>query len=65
MKLLNTRDHQDYMIIKIGQNPEKSPGDLRRLTVTQTLVKIHQLTQIRETNTENGLRKQTCTSLLF
>ena len=26
------RDHPDYSIIKIGQNTEKSPGDLRRLT---------------------------------
>ena len=29
-------DHPNYSIIKIGQNTEKSPGDLRRLTVTQT-----------------------------
>ena len=27
-----------------GQNPETSPGDLRRLAVTQTPVKSHQLT---------------------
>ena len=26
-------DHPNYIIIKIGQNTEKSPGDLRRLTV--------------------------------
>ena len=31
-------------IAKNGQNPETSPGDLRRLTVTQTPVKNHQLT---------------------
>ena len=36
-------DHPNYSIIKIGQNPEKSPGDLRRLDVTQTAVKDHQL----------------------
>ena len=30
--------------IEIGQNTEKSPGDLRRLAVTQTLVKDHQQT---------------------
>ena len=30
-------DHPDYYIFKIGQNTEKSPGDLRRL-VTQTQV---------------------------
>ena len=26
--------HPKYIIIKIGQNTEKSPGDLRRLAVT-------------------------------
>ena len=34
----------DYSIIKIGQNIEKSPGDLWRLAVTQTPVKDPQLT---------------------
>ena len=32
-----------YCIIENGQNTEKSPGDLRRLAVTQTPVKDHQL----------------------
>ena len=32
-------DHPNYSIIKIGQNTEKSPGDLRRLAVTQTPMK--------------------------
>ena len=32
-------DHPDYSIIKIGQNAVKSPGELRRLAVTQTPVK--------------------------
>ena len=32
-------DHPDNNIIKISQNTEKSPGDLRRLDVTQTPVK--------------------------
>ena len=36
-------DHPNYSIIKIGQNTEKSPEDLRRLAVTQTPVKDHQL----------------------
>ena len=31
-------------IAEDGQNPETSPGDLRRLAVTQTPVKNHQLT---------------------
>ena len=29
------------IIIKIGQNTEKSPGDLRKLAVTETPVKSH------------------------
>ena len=36
-------DHPNYYIIEIGQNTEKSPGDLRKLTVTQTPAKDHQL----------------------
>ena len=31
-------NHPNYSMIKIGQNTEKSPGDLRRLAVTQALV---------------------------
>ena len=30
-----------YYIIENGQNTEKNPGDLRRLTVTQNPVKDH------------------------
>ena len=37
-------DHPNYYIIKNDQNTEKSHGDLRRLAVTQTPVKNHQLT---------------------
>ena len=37
-------DHPNYNIIEIGQNTEKSPGDLRRLAVSQTPIKDHQLT---------------------
>ena len=36
-------DHPNYCIIEIGQNTKKSPEDLTRLAVTQTLVKNHQL----------------------
>ena len=39
-----SRDHPDYSIIQISQNTEKSPWDLRKLAVTQTLMKNHQLT---------------------
>ena len=38
-----SEDHPDDCIIKFSQNTEKSPGDLRRLAVTQTPVKDHQL----------------------
>ena len=37
-------DHPNYYIIENGQNTEKSPGDLKKLAVTQTPVKDHQLT---------------------
>ena len=37
-------DHPKDTIIENGQNTKKSPGDLRRLTVTQTPVKNHRLT---------------------
>ena len=37
-------DYPNFCIIEIGQNTEKSPEDLRRLAVTQTPVKGHQLT---------------------
>ena len=39
-----SRDHPNYSIFENGLNTEKSPGDLRRLAVTQTPVKDHQLT---------------------
>ena len=32
-------DYPNDSIIKNGQNPETSPGDLKRLAVTQTPVK--------------------------
>ena len=37
-------DHPNYCIIEINQNTEKSPGDLKRLAVTQSPVKDHQVT---------------------
>ena len=39
------RDHPNYSIVKIGQNTEKSPGDLR-IALTQTPVKYPQLTLV-------------------
>ena len=37
-------DHPDNSIIKFGQDIEKSPGDLKRLAVTQAPLKDHLLT---------------------
>ena len=42
-------DHPNYCIIENDQNTEKSPSDLRRLAVTQTPVKNHQLKLIWKT----------------
>ncbi len=38
------RDYPNDSIAEDDQNTEASPGDLRRLAVTQTLVKNHRLT---------------------
>ena len=46
---LEVGDHPKNNIIENGQNTEKSPGDLRRLAVTQTPVKDHQLTLMWKT----------------
>ena len=43
------RDYTNDSIAKNGQNSETSPGDLRRLAVTQTPVKNHQLTLMWKT----------------
>ena len=37
-------NHQKYSIVMVGGNTEKSPRDLKRLVVTQSSVKDHQLT---------------------
>ena len=34
-------DHSNYSIVKISQNTERSPGDLRRLAITQTPKEDH------------------------
>ena len=39
-------EHPNYSTIEIGQNTEKSPGELRRLAITQTPVGNHQLTHM-------------------
>ena len=35
------RDHPDYSIVEIGQNPKKSPGELWTLAVSQISVKVY------------------------
>ena len=42
-------DHSKFNIVEIGQNTEKSPGDLRRLAVTQTPMKNYRLMLVRKT----------------
>ena len=42
-------DHPNNSIIGNGRNTEDSPGDLRKLAVTQTPVKNHQLTLMWKT----------------
>ena len=42
-------DHPNNSIIEIGQNTEKSPGDLRRLGINQTLVRNHRLMLVWKT----------------
>ena len=37
-------NYPDYSITKTGQNTEKSPGDVRKLAVTQPPMKDYQLT---------------------
>ena len=37
------RDYPNDSIAENGQNTEKTPGDFRRLAVTQTSVKNHQI----------------------
>ncbi len=41
-----SEDHPDNSIDEIGKNTENSPGDLRKLVVTQTPVGNHQLTLV-------------------
>ena len=52
LKITGRGDHPKYCIIEIGPNTKKSPGGSRRLAVSQTPVKIHQLTLMRKTSKE-------------
>ena len=46
LEMKKSGDHSNFYIIEIGENAKKSLCDLRRLAVTQTSVKDHQLTLI-------------------
>ena len=46
---LTSWDHPNSSIVEIGQNTEKSPGDVKRLAVTQTPVENYQLTLVGRT----------------
>ena len=46
------RDHLDHSIVKIGKNIQKSRLDLRRIAVTQTLVKDHQHSLVKDLSLE-------------
>ena len=48
-KFRSNWEYLDNSIHDIGHNTEKSPGDLRRLAVTQTPMKDHQLTLMWKT----------------
>ena len=47
-------DNPNYSIVEIGQNTEKSPGNLRRLFASQTPVKDHRLTLMGKTLNNNN-----------
>ena len=57
------KDLPNYSIITIGLNTKKSPGDLRRLVVTQTPVRIHQLKLVWKTRNNNN--NNNCKSVDF
>ena len=55
-------DYQEYSIITIIQNNEKSPGDLRRLAITRNPLRNHHLTLVSKTlkwvKTNNSNKEQ-------
>ena len=57
--LRTSGNYPNDIIIKICQNTEKSPGDLRRLAVTQTPVKDYQLMwkTLKNSNNNNDNRR--------
>ena len=58
------RDHPNYSIVKIGQNTEKSPGDLKRVTDAHTRVKDYQQTLVLKTHKEYKNNKMSTAKIL-
>ena len=61
MEIRRWMENTHYSIVEISQNSEKSPEDLRRLAVSETLVKENQLTLVWKTrkyfnNNNNNLK---------
>ena len=48
------RDRPENWMVEIGQNTEKGPGDLRRIFVSQSPVKSHQLTRVWKALKDNS-----------
>ena len=44
-----SKEHPNYSIVEIDSNTEKSPGNLKRLAITQTPSKNHLLTLMLKT----------------
>ena len=42
-------DHPSYIVVEIGQNAEKSLGDMRRFAIIQNPMRNHQQTLVRKT----------------
>ena len=51
---LKNQGHSDYSIFVISQNIEKSPENLRRLAVTWTPMKDHQLMLMKKTPNQHN-----------
>ena len=47
-------NHQNYSIAEIGQYTKKSPGDRKRLAITQNLMKFYELTSVWKTHNNNN-----------
>ena len=50
------RNHPNSSIVEIDHNTKKSPGDLRRLAITQNPVESHQITDVKNSQTSKIIR---------